>query len=284
MKYAIISMDVEDWYHTYFSNIDVDRSISVLDGIDVLLDILSKEGIKGSFFVVGELMDALSDKLIEMDRFGHDIACHNQYHVHPMSISVEEYRNQLEESKRKLEEILGHKVSGYRAPSFGIDSDRFNTIINCGFSYDSSWIKKQISKKYGSLSMKGMPEVFPGVFQCGSLTEFEVSTYKVGSLNILLGGGYLRMLPWFFIRTLIKRYLRTGKLYVMYIHPIDLTIKKIPKFNGITIDRFLRTHIGRKYMTKRFQRIISMIKKEGYEFVTFEKLLKILSVHDSTVV
>lgn len=26
-KYAIITMDVEDWYHTYFPEADVDRSI-----------------------------------------------------------------------------------------------------------------------------------------------------------------------------------------------------------------------------------------------------------------
>ena len=37
-KYAIITMDVEDWYHTYFPEADVDRSISLLDGLDVALD------------------------------------------------------------------------------------------------------------------------------------------------------------------------------------------------------------------------------------------------------
>ena len=48
-------MDVEDWYHTYFPEMDVDRSQSLLDGLDVALDIMDKKNIKGSFFVVGEL-------------------------------------------------------------------------------------------------------------------------------------------------------------------------------------------------------------------------------------
>ena len=39
-KYAIITMDVEDWYHTYFPEANVDRSISLLDGLDVALDIM----------------------------------------------------------------------------------------------------------------------------------------------------------------------------------------------------------------------------------------------------
>ena len=60
-KYAIITMDVEDWYHTYFPEANVDRSISLLDGLDVALDIMKKDDIHGSFFVVGEIADKLAD-------------------------------------------------------------------------------------------------------------------------------------------------------------------------------------------------------------------------------
>ena len=76
-KYAIITMDVEDWYHTYFPEANVDRSISLLDGLDVALDIMKKDDIHGSFFVVGEIADKLADKLREMDKEGHDIAVQN---------------------------------------------------------------------------------------------------------------------------------------------------------------------------------------------------------------
>ena len=48
-KYAIITMDVEDWYHTYFPEADVDRSISLLDGLDVDLDIMKKDNIPWVF-------------------------------------------------------------------------------------------------------------------------------------------------------------------------------------------------------------------------------------------
>ena len=41
-KYAIITMDVEDWYHTYFPEMAVDRSQSLLDGLDVALDIMDQ--------------------------------------------------------------------------------------------------------------------------------------------------------------------------------------------------------------------------------------------------
>ena len=65
-KYAVISMDVEDWYHSYFPEMDVDRSESLLDGLDVALDIMDQKNIKGSFFVVGEIADQLADTVISL--------------------------------------------------------------------------------------------------------------------------------------------------------------------------------------------------------------------------
>ena len=270
-KYAIITMDVEDWYHTYFPEMDVDRNISLLDGLDVALDIMDKENIRGSFFVVGEIADKLKDKLKKMDEKGHDIACHNWVHLRPLSMTTEEFKEQLIRAKNKVEEVLGHTVHGYRAPSFGIDDERLGVVQEL-FDYDSSKLKPQKSAKYGVLNLEGFKEIFPCVFRKGGFTEFEVSTQKIGDMNMLLGGGYIRMLPWLFMKAMTKKYLKTGKPYVMYIHPIDLSPKPMPKVEGVSFDRYLRTHIGRGDMVRRFKAVIKMLKDEGYEFVTFEQL------------
>lgn len=271
-KYAVITMDVEDWYHTYFPEMDVDRSYSLLDGLDVALDYMNQKGIRGSFFVVGEIADQLKDKLKAMDKAGHDIACHNWVHLRPVTMGIDEYKEQLIRAKGKLEEILGHEVVGYRAPSFGIDDEHYEAMIGCGFKYDSSKLKPQKSAKYGELHLKGFKEISQCVYRNGDFTEFEVSTQKIGSMNMLLGGGYIRMLPWPFMKWMTKRYLKTGKPYVMYIHPIDLSPKPMPKVEGVSFDRYLRTHIGRSDMVRRFEAVIKMLEEEGYEFVTFEQL------------
>ncbi len=273
-KYAVITMDVEDWYHTYFPEMDVDRSQSLLDGLDVALDIMDQKGIKGSFFVVGEIADMLADKIRQMDKNGHDIACHNWVHLRPIIFTIDDFKEQLLKSKHKLESILDHPVSGYRAPSFGIDDDHFAVVIE-NFKYDSSKIKPQKSSKYGDLHLDGFKEVFPCIHKNGSFMEFEVSTQKIGSMNMLLGGGYIRMLPWFFMKSMTSRYLKTGQPYVMYIHPIDLSPKPMPKVEGISFDRYLRTHIGRRDMVRRFKAVIKMLEDAGYEFVTFEQLSNI---------
>lgn len=278
-KYAVITMDVEDWYHTYFPEKDVDRSYSLLDGLDVALDYMDQKNIKGTFFVVGEIAEQMTDTLQRMDRNGHDIACHNWVHLRPVTMTAEEYKEQLIWAKEKLEDILGHEVMGYRAPSFGIDDERYDVMRSCGFKYDSSKLKPQKSAKYGVLSLKGFKEIYPCVFKNGDFIEFEVSTQKIGDMNMLLSGGYIRMLPWFFMKWMTAKYLKTGQPYVMYIHPIDLSPKPMPRVPGVSFDRYLRTHIGRGDMIRRFKAVIEMLETEGYEFVTFKqfrnKVLKI---------
>lgn len=277
-KYAIITMDVEDWYHTYFPESDVDRSVSLLDGLDVALDIMKKDNIHGSFFVVGEIADKLADKLKAMDRDGHDIAVHNCQHLRPVTMTTDVFRSQLMKAKQKVEDILGHEVYGYRAPSFGIDDERLDIVRECGFKYDSSKLRPQKSSKYGLLNLNGFREISPCIYQANGFTEFEVSTEKLGDMNMLLGGGYIRILPWFFMKYMTQKYLNSGKPYVMYVHPIDLSPSPIPKIEGISFDRYLRTHIGRRQMVWRFKKVIEMLKKNGYEFVTFEELLKICPI------
>ena len=51
------------------------------------LDIMKKDDIHGSFFVVGEIADKLADKLREMDKEGHDIAVHNCQHLRPVTMT-----------------------------------------------------------------------------------------------------------------------------------------------------------------------------------------------------
>lgn len=271
-KYAIITMDVEDWYHTYFPDNNVDRSYSLLDGLDIALEYMDKKNIKGSFFVVGEIADQIKDTLREMDDQGHDIACHNWVHIRSEDMTEEEFKNQLLKAKNKLEEILEHEVTGYRAPSFSLNDKLFDVMRSLGFKYDSSKLKSQRSEKYGFLNLSGFTEVYPCIYRDKDFLEFEVSTQKIGSMNMLLGGGYIRMLPWFFMKQMHKKYLKTGKPYVLYFHPIDLSKKQMPKVNGISIDRYLRTHIGRRTMIKKFKRVINMLEKNGYEFMTFEQL------------
>ena len=271
-KYAIITMDVEDWYQSYHFDCEVDKSVTVLDGLDRALAIMDERNIKGSFFVLGELADRLGDALRRMDRDGHDIACHGWEHTRPLSMEPQAFRGQLLRAKAALEAELGHGVSGYRGPYFAMDDDRLDIVREAGFHYDSSKLKQQKSDKYGEMALEGFREISPCVYRREGFTEFEVSTQKIGNMNMLLGGGYIRMLPWAFMKWMIRRYLSTGKPYVLYIHPLDLSPAAIPRVKDMSLSKYLRMHIGRRHMARRLREAIRLLEENGYEFTTFERL------------
>lgn len=271
-KYAVISMDVEDWYQSYHFDCEIDKSVTVLDGLDKALEVMDARHIPGSFFVLGALADRLGEKLRAMDRAGHDIACHGWEHIRPLSLEPDEFRGQLLEAKAALEKALSHGVSGYRGPYFAMDDRRLDIVRGCGFHYDSSKLKQQKSDKYGEMALAGFEEVSPCVYGRDGFTEFEVSTQKIGGMNMLLGGGYLRMLPWPFMAWMLGRYLKTGKPYVLYIHPLDLSTATLPRVADMSPSKYLRMHIGRRHMARRLKKTIALLERYGYEFTTFERL------------
>lgn len=60
MKWAVLSMDVEDWYHLdYFDRRQCDLSRSLLDGLEVYAEFLRERNLPSSFFVLGELAESL---------------------------------------------------------------------------------------------------------------------------------------------------------------------------------------------------------------------------------
>ena len=56
MKKAVLSIDVEDWYHLeYFDRRQCDTSVSMMDGLEQYLKILTDYSITSSFFVLNEI-------------------------------------------------------------------------------------------------------------------------------------------------------------------------------------------------------------------------------------
>jgi hypothetical protein len=113
------------------------------------------------------------------------------------------------------------------------------------------------------MALAGFEEVSPCVYRRDGFTEFEVSTQKIGGMNMLLGGGYLRMLPWPFMAWMLGRYLKTGKPYVLYIHPLDLSTATLPRVADMSPSKYLRMHIGRRHMARRLEKTIALLEKYG---------------------
>jgi peptidoglycan/xylan/chitin deacetylase (PgdA/CDA1 family) len=274
-KFAVLSMDVEDWYHLdYFNQKNLDRSYSLLDGIDTYADLLDEFSVPSSFFVLSDIAQQVVSRLRELSSFSHDISCHGDDHVRPLLLKSKEFVHRTIDARQRLEDLLGISIPGYRASCFSLDRERLDCLINAGFLYDSSKISFGEHPLYGDLDVTGFKEVYQDVYQYGDFFEFEVSTLPIGKKRLpVSGGGYLRMFPWWLTDALLRRYLNTASLYVLYIHPFELSHRSVPNLDDIvSLQVKTRFSFGRSTTEHKLRKLVRMLKEHGFVFITFNDL------------
>lgn len=274
-KYAVLSMDVEDWYHLdYFSGHHCDRTYSMLDGLNSYQQLMAAHQLHSSFFVLGEIVHSLKGALRKISAQGHEIGIHGWSHVRPLTMSIAAFEEDIRSSKQELEDTLGRSVTGYRAPCFSLDRARLDIVEKVGFRYDSSKILFGAHPLYGELDMDGFREILPGIYRHGDFIEFEISTLPFAGKQIpVSGGGYLRIFPWAIMKRLIKRYLKKESLYVLYIHPFEMSLLPDPAMpQGTSFASRRRFSLGRASTFRKLDRLITMLRLHDFEFTTFSAL------------
>ena len=275
MKKAVLSLDVEDWYHLdYFDRRECDTNISLLDGLDRYVELLDSLSLPSSFFVLGEIAEKKLDVFRDLAKAGHDIGSHGRNHRRPMTLDLEEFRHDLDCSVEIMRMINGDGCFGYRAPCFSLDRERLDIISDSAFSYDASRIDFGDHPLYGSINMSGYQKISEAVYQRGNFMEFEATTLPlVGRRLPVSGGGYLRILPWTVMKRLIARHLSKSELYVFYIHPFEISNSENPPMpRGTAASTKLRFTYGRHSVTEKIKRLVDLLGAKGYSFTTFREL------------
>lgn len=281
MKKAVLSLDVEDWYHLdYFDRSQCDTSNSLLDGLDVYVDLLESMSLPSSFFVLGEIAQGKIEYFKALVRSGHDVGSHGWNHIRPMMLGIDEFRVDLHRCRDVMKEINGERGFGYRAPCFSLDRERLDIVKESGFAYDSSRIDFGDHPLYGSIDMNGYDNLSKAVYRSGDFTEFEVPTLSILGKNIpISGGGYLRLFPWRLMKTLINQYLKKNDLYVLYIHPFELSQLPVPAVPSSTktLTKIRYSH-GRHRVVDKIKSLVELLQVNDYSFTTFSEIQKELNV------
>ncbi len=273
-KIAILTIDVEEWYHLeYFKNSNTDKSKSVMDGLKTFISMIDSHNIKASFFVVGELIQKLKKTIKELDNDGHDIGLHSYSHIRPIEQDINKFIKDTKETISEMKTILPNNTFGYRSPCFAIDRVRLNEIIKLGIKYDASKIKQNEHPLYVNLNLNGFEQQEKNIYNKDSFKVFEVSTIKIFGINIpIAGGGYLRIIPWPLYMWLLKKYLKKSTFINFFIHPFELSNMnfELPK-NTSLLTKF-RYNYKRNKVEKRLNKIIKLLKENGFIFKTFSQL------------
>ena len=86
------------------------------DDIDKILEILEKNNVKITFFMVGDWIEKYPEAVKKIYDAGHEIGTHSDTHPHVNNLSYEENIKQLENSNDKIEKITGNRTNLYRTP------------------------------------------------------------------------------------------------------------------------------------------------------------------------
>jgi peptidoglycan/xylan/chitin deacetylase (PgdA/CDA1 family) len=153
---AVLSVDLDEWYHcrwatgsprarwkdtaTFFrAHYGSDRPAGELvEPTRRVLALFDRLGVKGTFFILGEVAGFYPDLVREIAARGHEVACHGFHHVDVDLLGPEGFRKELLEAKAVLEGLVGRPVVGYRAPNLLVRDFMIPVLRDAGFRYDAS--------------------------------------------------------------------------------------------------------------------------------------------------
>ena len=274
-KTAVIGIDVEDWYHLdYLTSKEKNNDLSMLDGFDVIMDILKKNNCLSSLFVVGEIVEHMKKKLLIAGEKGHEIGSHGFSHKRPLLMTDDEFVNEIEYTKEILEKNVTQKVYGFRAPCFSLDRNKLNLLFKKNYHYDSSKIDFKLHKLYGQLNIDDFDKYSKNIYlsKNDKKVEFELPTIKFLNQTIpFSGGGYIRLFPFYILKKFVIQKEKTDEPIFMYLHPFEFSRKKI-NINKISKKNYFRMNIGRGSLPKKFNKLINFMSKRGWKFRRFKDI------------
>ena len=188
---------------------------------------------------------------------------------------MDEFEEDCYKGMKSFQKNLGFVPRGYRAACFSLDRERMDILKNkFDFSYDASRMDFDAHPLYGSLDMTGFTKLVDGIYveNRDGFVELELPTVKFFGKSLpISGGGYLRIFPWFLISFLVRRFIKNNPSFSIYIHPFEMSSVKPPVVKGLGFLNNFRFKYNIKSVPKKMQKLVKMLKREGYEFMTYSQ-------------
>jgi len=227
-----LSVDVEEYYHAEIFRRGLNGNghhgfeSRVERSTDRLLELMREHGARATFFVLGEIAERHPALVRRLAAERHEIACHGDRHDNVWGLTPHEFRADIRRAKRRIEDVAGQAVLGYRAPNFSIRPAQqpwaYPILLEEGFLYDSS-VFPIVHDRYGQPDAPRFAhEVWRDTGR--GLLEFPISTVRLVGMNFPIGGGgYFRLLPLTVTRLGIHHVnAREGRPVMFYLHPWEL--------------------------------------------------------------
>jgi polysaccharide deacetylase family protein (PEP-CTERM system associated) len=231
---SVFSVDVEDGISIAMRDAfgkTIPQTDRVVSNTILVLELLSKYNVKGTFFTLGQVAEKFPDLIKRIANEGHELAVHGYDHWQFFKMTPEMAFDELSRAKKLIEDLSGQQVFGHRAPAFSIFPETkwgLDVVAEAGFTYDSSIMPC----KTGRYGWVGFPKdiVTVETAQGNKLIEVPMTVDQVFHREIpVCGGGYLRLFPKWLTHRSFKRVLKKRPV-IVYMHPYEVDRNKYPDY------------------------------------------------------
>jgi polysaccharide deacetylase family protein (PEP-CTERM system associated) len=261
----IVSFDVEEHYRIEAAaGLDVPSNVKEEYGRRMeasthrLLEQLAAAGVSATFYIVGEIAHTHLSLVRAIHEAGHEIGSHSWDHRRIHRFNPAGFREDLIRSKDALEQAIGSRVYGFRAPTFSlvrVTGWAVDVLAECGFEYDTSVFPVRHDRY-------GIPDAPRGPFLATGrereIVELPLLTYQIGGMNLpVAGGGYFRLFPLAIMRAGLRQTFTAvpPAVGMLYFHPWEFD----PEQTRLPLGRLarLRTYVGISRTTARLSQLLA---------------------------
>ncbi len=277
-----LSFDVEDGW-SIFSRDWLFREIELTDTIvrdtDWVLKTLEGRNIRATFFVLGNVAQKFPSLIRQIADDKHEIGVHGFSHKQIFKLTKEEFRSEVADVKKLLEDIISAPVPGYRAPAFSVipkTSWALEVLAEEGFVYDSSIVPCKNSR-YG----------WPGfsrdicridLHSGSSIIEvpMTVVNFPVIGKGFVTGGGYIRHFPYCLSSFMIKL-IQKHRPAIVYMHPYEFATGIYPlSFSHLSKEKKKRVFRHLKFAARNRKSMPCKLRKllSEFKFSTISQVIE----------
>jgi len=260
-----MTVDVEDYFHVSAFEKTIVKSdwhnleLRVETNTNRLLELFDKHNTKSTFFTLGWVAKRCPNLIKSIVDQGHELASHGYSHQRATIMTPQEFKADVEKSKKILEDTSGKAVIGYRAPSFSINDSNtwvYDILLELGFDYSSStypihhdlygvpnWPRFLYQREEGGGDKK--------------IIEIPIPTLRKNNINTGIGGGgYFRLYPyWLSKRRIDKFHQQEQQPYSFYFHPWEIDPQQ-PRINNAPLKSKIRHYINLSTMEGKLEKLL----------------------------
>jgi polysaccharide deacetylase family protein (PEP-CTERM system associated) len=277
-----LSIDVEDYWSIFsrdWLHAEAEPSDAVVRNTEWFLETLAEHNVKATFFVLGEVAARFPIIVKHIAENGHEVGVHGFYHRQVFKLTEEEFRREVGDCKKLLEDMISDYVIGHRAAAFSIMPETkwaLEVLAEEGFRYDSSVFPIKGSR-YGWPDFS--KEICKIDLHSGrSIVEVPMSTITIlGKTFPAAGGGYIRHFPYIVTKQAIRR-IQKKRPAIVYIHPYEIDMEQfkfhihhLPEEQRKRVLKFHRLQLRNRSTMKN--KIVKLLR--DFEFTTLNRIVEL---------